>query len=782
MKAVLHWLKDHARRLLAGPSTARLAHLEARATAAEARAVAADARLSRLIGQSPDGLWEWECAAGQWYFSPRFRELAGYADEDEFRREFDFRKALHGDDQARVMAIWQQALMNGQPCRSTFRMRCRHGYRWFMACATPDADQCRLTGSLSDHAEHRALELAVSEHRQHLDTLALSAQDGIWQWQTGENGETHDYSPRYAALLGYAPGELPPGRGAFLDLLHEDERPRVEAALARLLQEDVPFDCEHRLRCREGDWLWVRNRARASRADEDRRVTRVVGTCCDISRERQARDSLHQLLVEKRALEDNAVAGILYLRGSIITGCNPVLLEQLGYVAGDLIGKPLAVLVRSPQEAERLNLEARARLARGQRYVRETDLLHKDGSPLWCLLSASAPSAADAEERLVWMFTDLSRQKRTVDALRLERDFSNALISHLPGVFCLLDGEGRLIRWNANFERQTGFSAREILRLHWDGCVAEEQCRDAKALVDEALRDGSASALLGLRNTAGRTSPHHITCVSVAMDDAPHVALLGLDMTEQQRAARQVRELNAELEDRVKRRTEELQAANRELESFSYSVSHDLTTPLRGIDGFSRILEEDYGAILDATARGHLQRIRAGTSKMQQLIDDLLQLSRISREEIRHEPVDLARLSRDILREFRLAEPQRRVETLVSPQVIVRGDNNLLRIALDNLLRNAWKFTSGNEIANIEFGILHKDGQRVYFVRDDGAGFDMRYASRLFRAFERLHRTSEFEGTGVGLAIVSRIIHRHGGSIWAESTVNKGAAFYFTLP
>ena len=780
MKAILGWLKIHARpgwpvwfsaRRNAGGNDPRLA-------AAESRATAADARLCRLIAQNPDGLWEWEPAADHWYFSPRFREMAGYGDEREFRREFDFRHAIHGDDQARVAAAWQSALAEGKPCREVFRLRCRQNYRWVVACATPDAG--RLSGSLSDHEARKTLELALSESRQHVDTIFQCSQDGLWEWHIDAAAENHRYSPRYAAMLGYAPDELPAGRDAFLEFLHGDERPRIEAGIRRLLLEDLPFDTEHRLHRRDGSWLWVRTRVRILRA-VDRCDTHLLGSCTDISREREALDAVRLLLAEKRALEDNAVAGILHMRGQIIAGCNRILQELLGYAEGELIGNSLALLLHSPHEAERLEREARARLARGERYARETGLRHKDGSLLWCLLSASGAACGQGEVQRVWMFADLSRQKRMVDALRLERDFSNALVSHLPGVFCLLDEDCRIIRWNTNFEHQTGFSAREILHLRWDDCIVDGQADNARALVDKARQLGAASAMLDLKKHADCASPHHFTGVRVRVDDAEHVVLLGLDMTEQENAARHIQQLNTNLERRVTTRTAELQAANLELESFSYSVSHDLSAPLRGIAGFSKILEEDYGAILDETAHSHLARIRAGTAKMQQLIDDLLKLSRISREEMRHEWVDLSQLSRDILQELRSADSRREVITIISEGISVQGDANLLRIALDNLLRNAWKFTSRKEISKIEFGILQKDGKSVYFVRDDGAGFDMAHASRLFKAFERLHHATEFEGTGVGLAIVSRIIQRHGGEIWADSATDRGATFYFTL-
>ena len=236
-----------------------------------------------------------------------------------------------------------------------------------------------------------------------------------------------------------------------------------------------------------------------------------------------------------------------------------------------------------------------------------------------------------------------------------------------------------------------------------------------------------------------------------------------------------------ELEERVIERTTQLEAANKELESFSYSVSHDLRAPLRSIDGFSQALLEDCGDKLDPQGRSDLQRVRAATQHMAQLIDDMLDLSRVSRGEIRRETVDLTSMVKNIAQELRTAEPDRKVDVAIADGIRAQGDARLLRVLVENLLRNAWKFTGKHPTAKIEFGIGQNDGKPVYFVRDDGAGFDMAYAGKLFGAFQRLHAMTEFNGTGVGLATVQRIVHRHGGEVWAEGKVDQGATFYFTL-
>jgi PAS domain S-box-containing protein len=256
-----------------------------------------------------------------------------------------------------------------------------------------------------------------------------------------------------------------------------------------------------------------------------------------------------------------------------------------------------------------------------------------------------------------------------------------------------------------------------------------------------------------------------------------------LDITESKLAAERIYALNASLEARVTERTMELSSANKELESFSYSVSHDLRAPLRTIDGFSMALLEDCGDRLDETCQGHLQRIRTAAQRMGTLIDDLLHLSRVTRAQLSARPFDLSAMVTDVVTELRATQPERHnVVCQIQSALFATGDPQLLRVAIENLVNNAWKFTSKRSDALIEFGTAQKNGETAFFVKDNGAGFDPAYADRLFGAFQRLHGAAEFPGTGVGLATVQRVIHRHGGRIWAESSLDRGATFFFTLP
>jgi signal transduction histidine kinase len=302
------------------------------------------------------------------------------------------------------------------------------------------------------------------------------------------------------------------------------------------------------------------------------------------------------------------------------------------------------------------------------------------------------------------------------------------------------------------------------------------------------LRLTQGSETLGVMEIEGVAFPQYkthylnlaLTIMSVcglALHNARTYERLRATIAERERAEREIAKLNAELQQRIL----QVEAANKELEAFSYSVSHDLRSPLHGIDGWSHVLLEEYRDKLDAQGLEHLQFIRAEVARMNKLIRALLQLARVSRNEMHVETVDLSRICRDLERELRAAEPERQVELLVAPGLTAQGDGALLRAVLQNLLGNAWKFTRDRAPGCITVGVQMQTGRRVFFVRDNGAGFDMAYAAKLFAPFQRLHTQQEFAGTGIGLATVQRIIHRHGGTVWAEGVVGQGATFYFTL-
>jgi PAS domain S-box-containing protein len=338
------------------------------------------------------------------------------------------------------------------------------------------------------------------------------------------------------------------------------------------------------------------------------------------------------------------------------------------------------------------------------------------------------------------------------------------------GIF-LCAADGRYSEVNEAWLNMLGYSRDEVLRRDLAAFVDEQEL-GRTPLRFEHLRTGEPLlAEQRLRRKDGRII---VTEISARM--LPGGEILGIvrDITARKKMQSELIELNMTLEKRVAERTAELEA-------FAYSVSHDLRAPLRHISGFSAIVIKANEGKLDSASVENMGRIAAGAQRMSELIDDLLQLSHVSRQEIRMRTIDLSELSASVVRNVAQADPERDVVIVIAPDMTIDGDPGLMHIVMQNLLANAWKFTSRTARARIEVGRAERDGERIYFVRDNGAGFDMKYAAKLFGAFQRLHSPGEFEGTGIGLSIVQRIVARHDGRIWAEAALGKGATFYFTL-
>jgi PAS domain S-box-containing protein len=349
------------------------------------------------------------------------------------------------------------------------------------------------------------------------------------------------------------------------------------------------------------------------------------------------------------------------------------------------------------------------------------------------------------------------------------------------GIF-MLDREGRVVSWNAGAERIKGYRAEEILGRHFSTFYPQEDIERGKPA--QELKIAAAEGRLEDEGWRVRKdgSRFWANVVITALRD-PSGNLRGFakvtrDMSERKQTEEAIHKLNHDLATHAA----QLEAINRELEAFSYSVAHDLRAPLRSIGGFSQALLEDYAANLDATGQDYIQRMQQAIRRMGDMIDGLLALSRLTRGELHYTLVDLSALARTIAADMQQTQPDRTVEWLIAAELVARGDARLLRVVLENLLGNAWKFTARRPNARIEVGSLPPDdAARVYFVRDNGVGFDMAYADKLFGTFQRLHTLGEFAGTGIGLATVQRIIHRHGGRVWAEAALDQGATFYFSL-
>jgi PAS domain S-box-containing protein len=490
--------------------------------------------------------------------------------------------------------------------------------------------------------------------------------------------------------------------------------------------------------------------------------------------------------VRYRRLFEAARDGILVLDAEtgMVVDVNPFLVELLGFSREAFLGKKiwelgfLKDIVANQDNFRELQQKG---------YVRYEDkpLETSDGRRIEVEFVSNV-YLVNHHKVIQCNIRDITERKRTEKQLKASfkeiSDLKSALDEH--AIVATTDAHGKITYVNDKFCTISKYSREELLgqdhRIINSGHHPKEFFHNLWTMITQGrVWHGE------IKNKAKDGSFYWVDATIVPVlneqgNPRQYVAIR-TDITARKQAEEQIRELNMKLEQRVVARTAELAAANKELEAFCYSVSHDLRAPLRGLDGFSQALLEDYGGKLGAEGKHLLQRIRAGTQRMGYLIDGLLNLSRVSRSELHREPVNLSGLANDVADELRERDPQRNVALRIAENLTADGDPQLLRIVLENLLGNAWKYTAKRPQAAIEFGLSRDNGHSSFFVRDDGVGFDMQYVGKLFTPFQRLHAMNEFPGTGVGLATVQRIIHRHGGRVWAQSEINKGATFHFTL-
>jgi PAS domain S-box-containing protein len=362
-------------------------------------------------------------------------------------------------------------------------------------------------------------------------------------------------------------------------------------------------------------------------------------------------------------------------------------------------------------------------------------------------------------------------------------NISRCVIEAVRDPMAITTPDGKITYVNAAMEMATGFGRADLVGTDLAGHFSSPP--EARTTQQRALGGGFIpDCPLELLHRDGHRTPVlvNMTAQRDAKGRAAALIVAARNLTALRRAETELQRVNENLEQQVGERTARLESANKELEAFAYSVAHDLRAPLRSVNMFSQRLREAHAQQLDATGRATLDSMIGVAHRMGELIDDLLKLSSVSRHELSRAPVDLSLLAETVLGELQRAEPERRVKLMITPGLTARADARMIRIVFENLLSNAWKFVGGQTFAEIDFGVIEGKGVRAFFVRDNGVGFSMESAQRLFGAFERFHAPGEFPGTGIGLATVQRIIQRHGGRVWAESRINRGAAFYFTLP
>ncbi|HSL31274.1 MAG TPA: PAS domain S-box protein [Anaerolineales bacterium] len=771
---------------------------------AEQAAIASQKRFQSLIEHAPDGIALLGIDGKLRQVTPSTQQILGYSLEQAVDQ--DPALLTHPDDLAHVLGILNDLIQNpGNVVTTQYRFKHRDGsWRWLESTisnlmAEPSVEAIvfnyrditsqkkaqeevlRLNQELEQRVVERTRQLELANRE--LDNSRKEIQAILDSMSTLNAKVALDGTLLFVNKIamqasGLAPDELM--NSSFLEgpwwTFDPEVHRRVKEAFARA-RSGAPVKYDERIFV-FGQVLTI-DFSLTPMVGEDGRVEYILAEARDITKLKQAEERFRSLL-------ESAPDGVVIVneRREIVL-LNPQVERLFGYPRSEIAGRHFHMLIPNDgRNAQINNLFLEFFNDPHQPHLRnglELYGLRANGSDFPVEINLR-PLQAEEGILVIASIRDVTERVRNREELIRERDLLRTLMDSIPDTIYFKDTLSRFTRVNkaqtfvlgisdpgeAIGKTDLDFQPLELAKAFY----AEEQeiVETGQPLIDRIEFNPTAD---------GRPRWFSATKVPIRDADGHVTGIVGIsrDITQRRLAEEEIRRLNQDL----KQRAAELETANKELESFSYSVSHDLRAPLRSIDGFSHAVLDDYGDNLPEEGRQYLRNIRAAAQRMGQLIDSLLSLAGVTRTAMERRPVDLSTLAERIAAELRSQQPARAVSFSIAKDLRVSGDSQLLRIALDNLIGNAWKFTSKLESASIEVGAKEQEGQWVYFVRDNGVGFDMRYKEKLFGTFQRLHSADEFPGAGIGLATVQRIIRRHGGRIWAESSPNQGTTFYFTL-
>ena len=704
------------------------------------------------------------------------------------RSAYDFIKP---DQVPLLKRSYEQVMRTGQPTTMEIDYETDDGVIYLENRIGPvlrNGNVIALTVTSRDVSGWRHTLAALEKSQEHLKHALEAGATGTWEW----NLITNDimWSSGVEPLFGLEPGSFEGSYDAYRKLIHPDDVDKVDYVVQQTLEHDLPLYVEYRCIYPDDSLHWLSGRGKVYR-DDSGKPLRMIGTVTDITQRRRAEETLRQS--EFLLSKSQEIAHIGSYSWDIASGkftWSDEMYRIFGLSRKVFDGSPESAIENAvhPDDREKLYLAQEKIIREKVPHVMEYRIVRPDGTIRYVdangYLNLNENGDVTTVIGTVQDITDkvtaqqeLAKHRKHLEELVTERTKEireqALIIEQIHDSVVATDLDGFVTSWNRGAERIFGISSEEAIGKHISFVYPENQHHILEESVIKPLKEkGEHEVEITMRRKSGELFCALLS-LSMRHDEQGNVTgMIGysIDISARKTA-----------EQEVLRHKQALEAANKELESFSYSVSHDLRSPLRAIDGFSAAIFDDYHDLLDDAGKENLKRIRVNAQRMAALIDDLLQLSRVSRHVIHKEKINLGQLAMDVLQKYKYENPHRNIQFDVEDEMNAEGDTGLLRIVLDNLIGNAWKYTSKLDQARITFGKQQQNGATIFCIQDNGVGFDMRYVNKLFGAFQRLHQPDEFPGNGIGLATVSRIISRHGGKIWAESKLNEGATFYFTL-
>ncbi|HTF87459.1 MAG TPA: PAS domain S-box protein [Planctomycetota bacterium] len=738
--------------------------------------------------------------------NPAWEKALGYS-RGELRGK-PLASIVHPEDGA-LLSAQLDLLQTATEALNSIELRCRRldgSYRWLSWNNVALGAERLIYVTVHDITQRKTEENALRESEERLRLLV----EGVHNYalvMLDLTGRVLTWNAGAERVHGYKSDEILGRSFSIFEVASDVAAGKPEKLLKLALEQGVAEDEGWRVRA-DGTRFWA-NVLLTALKDQNARLTGFSKVTRDLTAKKQAETLLKAADLQNAIFNSSNFSSIATDERGVIQIFNVGAERMLGYAACDVLNRVTPADISDPLElierARALSLEFGAAVApgfealvfkasRGIEDNYEQTYVRKDGSRFSSVVSVAA--LRDAQAAIIGYLligTDNSARMQVQESLLESQAQQRTIVENISEGVVVSDLDGQLLHFNCVALDLLGYTSLEQGRRYiieladtFELCGLDgtpwpvSEWPLARILRGEKLSD--------LEGRMRRIGEDWDRCFSfggnIALDATgqPRMAIVTFrDVTERKLARDVASRMNAELEQRVAERTAQLLTANNEMEAFSYSVSHDLRAPLRSLDGFSQALIEDCADKLTEDDLDNLKRIRSASQRMGQLIEDLLKLSRMTRAEMSLQRVDLSKLACEVLDELRSAEPGRGVEFEIQEGLIAGGDQRLLRIALTNLFSNAWKFTGRRADSRIEFGCSGPEDARTYFVRDNGVGYDMAHAGKLFGAFQRLHAIHDFPGTGIGLVTVQRIVHRHGGRIWAESTLGQGATFHFTL-